>query len=182
MPIEASTIEGLFAKIGAELKKPTTLCVIGSTPGIATGQNERQTPDIDVWFAGSSFDATELNEVCRKIGVLYDPKSEEIDPEKIYIQIIRPGVVQLPKEFETEIIGRYGNLTVIMPSPELLAAAKLVRSSPTDVQDVVWWVKQRGLDLSDIELAIKQLPKASHREAAAENLVFVELTTGRDCK
>ncbi|QZO02026.1 DUF6036 family nucleotidyltransferase [Chenggangzhangella methanolivorans] len=154
MPIEASTVEDLFAKIGSALQTPTTLCVIGSTPGIATGQKERQTPDIDVWFAGSSFDAAELSKVCRDIGVLYDPKGE-IDPDKIYIQIIRPGIVQLPNDFETETIGRYGQLIVIMPTPDLLAAAKLVRSSPADVQDVVWWVKQRGIDLSDIELAIR---------------------------
>ncbi|MFC3694629.1 DUF6036 family nucleotidyltransferase [Chenggangzhangella methanolivorans] len=181
MPIEASTVEDLFAKIGSALQTPTTLCVIGSTPGIATGQKERQTPDIDVWFAGSSFDAAELSKVCRDIGVLYDPKGE-IDPDKIYIQIIRPGIVQLPNDFETETIGRYGQLIVIMPTPDLLAAAKLVRSSPADVQDVVWWVKQRGIDLSDIELAIKKLPRPSDREAASENLVFVELTTSREHK
>ena len=181
MPIDASMIEALFAEIGAALKTSATLCVIGSTPGIATGQKERQTPDIGVWFAGSDFDAAELSRVCAQIGVLYDPKGE-VAPDKIYIQIIRRGVVQLPKDFETETIGRYGNLTVLMPTPDLLAAAKLVRSSATDVQDVVWWVNQRGIDLSNIEMAIKNLPRPSDREAATENLIFVELTAGRERK
>jgi hypothetical protein len=39
----------IFEALGDTLAKPTTaICVIGSSPGIASGQPERQTPDIDV--------------------------------------------------------------------------------------------------------------------------------------
>ena len=105
---------------------------------------------------------------------MFDPKGD-LDPEAMYIQVVRPGIVKLPREFELEIIGRYGNLTVVMPPPEIIAAAKLVRGSEVDFQDVAWWVGQRGLDASDIEAAIDLFPNPRDREAAHENIVVVSL-------
>lgn len=79
-----------------------------------------------------------------------------------------------------ETIGVFGNLTVKMPYPELLAAAKLVRGSEIDIDDIVWWINQRGFDISDIELAVSRLPRENHRETAKENLVLAQLVVGGD--
>ena len=174
MAIDGARIVDLFTRLGELLKNPTTLCLIGSTPGIATGQGNRQTPDIDVWHARSAYDAPDLARACEEAGLLFDPKGD-LDPEAMYIQVVRPGIVKLPREFELEIIGRYGNLTVVMPPPEIIAAAKLVRGSEVDFQDVAWWVGQRGLDASDIEAAIDLFPNPRDREAARENIVVVSL-------
>lgn len=95
--------------------------------------------------------------------------------QAMYIQVVGPGIVKLPREFELEVIGRYDNLTVVMPPPEIIAAAKLVRGSEVDFQDVAWWVGQRGLDASDIEAAIDLFPNSRDREAARENIVVVSL-------
>jgi len=104
----------------------------------------------------------------------------EIDPNQIYIQIIRPGVVKLPNEFDPEVIGRFGHLTVLMPPPEVIAATKLVRGSEVDIEDVVWWVKQRGLDAAGIETVIDKMTNPYDRETAAENIVYVQLVMARD--
>lgn len=178
MIVAAEQLRDIFTRIGAALKKPTTLCLIGSAPGIATGQPERQTPDVDVWYPSSHFDTGDLMQACRSAGVLFDPKGE-LDPDASYIQIVRPGVVRLPETVELETIGVFGNLIIAMPSPEVIVAAKLVRASDTDLQDVVWWVKERSLDRTDIEKAASRLPSPRDREAALENLVFVELTMSR---
>lgn len=182
MAIDAEKIVSIFEKLGQHLQTPTVLCLIGSTPGIASGQVARQTPDMDVWFPRSEFDVSDLSKACAEAGILFNPTGE-IDPDSIYIQIVRrSGIVDLPDNFAPESIGRFGNLTVVMPPPEYLAAAKLVRGSETDIEDVVWWIRQRGLDRSDIEQAISTFPNESDRENATENLTFVQLVSGRDWK
>jgi len=112
---------------------------------------------------------------------LYDPK-DELDPDAVYVQIVQPGIVKLPQDFKVEILGQYGKLTVAMPDPALLSAAKLVRGDPRDIEDVAWWVKERALDLDEIRAAIGSLPDATQREAARENIFLVELVVANEKK
>lgn len=164
-----------FDSLGRALAKPTTICLIGSTPGIAIGQPDRQTPDIDVWRGQSSYDETAFRNACATAGVLFDPRGEQLDVEAIYVQIVRKGIVNLPPNFEVEVIGEFGNLRVVMPDPSLLVAAKLVRATPRDVEDAAWWMRERALKADDVREAIQQLPDLTQREIATENVVLVEL-------
>lgn len=164
----------IFDVLGKSLTTPTTICLIGSSPGIASGQPERQTPDMDVWRDQSKYDDTAFRKACEDAGMLFDPRGE-VDPDAIYVQVIRRGVVNLPKEFDVEVVGEFGNLRVVMPAPNLLVAAKLVRGSPRDVEDAVWWMQERALKTEDIREAIGHLPDPSQREAASENIVLVGL-------
>lgn len=179
MALTARRIEDLFARLGKELSSPVSLCIFGSTPAILTGQPDRQTQDIDVWQPKSAYDAADLRRACERAGVLYDPRGE-VAADDVYIQFVRPGIVTLPDDFETETIGRYGALTVVMPAPVVLAAAKLVRASEIDIDDVVWWVRHRGISIEQMENAVRALPSPRARETAGENLVLVELVVGRD--
>jgi hypothetical protein len=178
MALDRRQLEEILQKLGNGLLQPTTLCVVGSAPAVLLGQPSRQTRHLDVWHTQSSYDAGELARACKDIGVLYDPRGE-LDPEAVYIQIVRPGIVALPSAFETETIGRYGRLTVVMPAPVALSAAKLVRGNANDVNDVVWWVQQRSISFRQLEQSINQLPNQRHREVARENLVFIQLVTGK---
>jgi hypothetical protein len=174
--IDRDFIDGLLVRLGEHLARPTTLCVIGSTSAIITGQPERQTPDIDVWFPGSSFDAGDLRQACDAAGLLYDPKGE-VGPDDIYLQVVRPGLVSLPSDFIAELIGQYGNLTVVMPPPALIVAAKLARGIESDIEDAVWWVRGRDLSGEEIGRAIDSIPNPRNRETAHENLVLIRLVT-----
>ena len=176
--IDADRLRQLFAGLGELLAEPTTLCLIGSAPAIASGQSGRQTADIDLWHARSHYDAGDLDRACRELGVLYDPRGE-LDPDAIYLQIVRPGLVQLPPDFDVESLGRYGRLDVVMPAPEVIVAAKLVRGSDVDIEDAVWWVGQRNLDLGQVADAVSRIPDAGSRETAAENLSLLGLAAGR---
>ena len=64
----------------------------------------------------------------------------------------------------------------------MLAAAKLVRGDPRDVEDVAWWIKERALALDAIRAAVGTLPEASQREAARENMILVELVVAKEGK
>jgi hypothetical protein len=176
MMIDRERLMQILDALGRKLAKPTTICVIGSTPGIVSGQPDRQSADIDVWRPRSEYDETDLRRACRELGLLFDPKSE-LDPDAVYVQIVQPGMVRLPPDFEIEILGQYGSLTLAMPAPALLSAAKLVRAEPRDIEDIAWWIKERALGLDEIRSAIGSLPDPSQRERAGENMVLVELVT-----
>jgi hypothetical protein len=174
MPIDRDRLVRIFVDLGRRLSTPATICAIGSTPGIVLGQPGRQSRDIDVWHPQSQYDETQFRRACEELGLLYDPRSE-LDPDAIYVQIVRPGLVRLPQDFRVEIVGQYGALTVAMPEPALLSAAKLARGDPRDIEDVAWWAKERALNLDDIRAAIGSLPEPFQREAAGENILLVEL-------
>lgn len=178
MSIDRSRLIGLFDALGQKLAAPTTICLIGSAPGIALGQPERQSFDIDVWRQQSAYDDSAFRKACEELGLLFDPR-EQLPPDVIYVQVVRPGAVKLPAQFDVEEIGRFGNLTVVMPDPALLSAAKLVRGEPRDLEDVVWWTKERGLSLDEIRTAVNSLPDPFQRQAAAENIILIELVTDK---
>jgi hypothetical protein len=175
MGFDRKRLMEIFETLGGTLAKPTTICVIGSSPGIASGQPERQTPDIDVWRQGSSYDESAFRKACEQAGVLFDPRGQHLDPEEIYVQIVRKGIVNLPPAFEVELVGEFGNLRVVMPDPSLLVAAKLARGTPRDIEDAAWWMRERALTVDDVRRAIGALPDPVQRETATENVVLLEL-------
>jgi len=105
---------------------------------------------------------------------MYD-SGDEPTPDAVHVRIVRPSVVRLPGDFDVEVLGRYGNLTVVMPAAALLSAAKLASGDVRDIEDVAWWVKERALDLDEIRTAISPLPNSIRRETAIENIVLVDL-------
>jgi hypothetical protein len=181
MTIDRERLVTILEALGQKLAKPATICLIGSSPGIVSGQPERQSADLDIWRQSSAYDETEFRRACRELGILFDPKGE-LDPDAIYVQIVRPGIVNLPASFEVEVLGQYGHLMVVMPAPGLLSAAKLARGESRDIEDVAWWIKERALSMEDIRAAIATLPNASQREAASENILLAELIVVRDHK
>jgi len=174
MAIDRARVSAIFEALGAKLSRPTTLCLIGSTPAILLGQDERQTQDIDVWNPASRYDTGELARICGELGILFDPTGN-LDPDYVYLQIIRPGVVSLPSDLAVEIIAQFGSLTVAMVSPALIAARKLTRADDRDIEDIVWWVRQRALEMTDVAHAIETLPREIDRETARDNMVLIEL-------
>ena len=91
----------------------------------------------------------------------------------------RKGIVDLPPNFDVEVVGEFGNLRVVMPAPSLLVAAKLARGNARDVEDATWWMMERALTSDDIRTAIGSLPNPIQRETASENMVLVELVSKR---
>jgi hypothetical protein len=181
MTIDRARLVAIFEALGEKLTQPATICLIGSSPGIVSGQPDRQSADVDIWRQSSSYDDTEFRRACRELHILFDPKGE-VDPDAIYVQIVRSGIVDLPQDFETEILGQYGKLKVIMPAPAVLSATKLARGEARDLEDVAWWIKERALSLDQIKAAIASLPNPSQRETAGENMVLTQLIVAEDRK
>jgi hypothetical protein len=173
--VDKEKIEELFVKLSDGLKRSTRLCLFGSSPAVFLGQPSRQTQDLDVWRPGSTYDATDLKRVMDELGVLWNPMSPPKQGQ-LYMQVVQPGVVNFPHRLETAPVYQKGNLTVVMPTPVLLSAAKLVRASPRDIQDICWWMQARSISLRQLEQnGINRLENAEQRERARRELVTVRL-------
>ena len=174
MAIDRDKLRELLKQLGKALKKPTTLCLIGSAPGILAGQTDRNTSDLDVWKPYSNFVEEDFLAACRKVGLLFNPKGE-VEETDIYVQIVEPGIVAVPKEFIPEAAETFGKLRVVTPPAAAIAASKLLRAAPHDIADIGWWMRHRALTIEEIEAAISSLPRRVDRETAGENLIFVQL-------
>ncbi|WP_444997745.1 hypothetical protein [Aliikangiella sp. IMCC44359] len=174
--LDKTKIERVFQQLGEELDVLTILCIFGSAPAVFFGQQDRQAKDINVWHANSIYDNGKLSRTCSKVGILYEPKGE-VESDSIYIQIVHPGIVALPKSFETETLAQFGNLKLVMPDPAVLSASKLVRANNNDIRDVVWWIQQRNIKQYQIDKVINNFPNSQHREKAKENMVVVQLVS-----
>ena len=139
-----------------------------------SGQDDRQTPDIDIWYPMSDFDPGDMRQAVEAAGLRYDPRGE-IGAEDIYLQILRPGITMYPPAFQTLHLATYGNLSVAMPLPALIVATKLARATESDLEDVAWWIGHTDIPREDIEKAIGLIPQRRNREEATANLVFLDI-------
>ena len=172
--IDRGRIEEILTAIGGHLRRRSRIVVVGSTASMLSGQDDRQTPDIDVWFPMSDFDAGDMRQAVEAAGLRYDPRGE-IAASDIYLQLLRPGITMYPLEFETQFLGVYGNLTVAMPPAALMVATKLARATESDLADVAWWMKNASIERTDVVRAIDLIPQSSNREEATANLVFLDI-------
>lgn len=169
--------EGWHAKLhllGESLQKKgqtLRLEIFGSWPLIDAGMPSRSTMDLDVWATAFEFDPEVLRSACESAGLEYNPFGEVTGP---YLQIVRPGIVTLP-EHTPEEVGRWGGLILYTPPLAAIAAAKLVRADPQDISDVFFIRAKADLSRADIAAYVERLPNSRHREAARENLVYLDV-------
>ncbi len=104
-------------------------------------------------------------------------------PEGVYMQLIEPGVVQLPA-FQDGVwatgearvtLWEGDRLTVEAPPPSVVVAAKLVRAEDRDIDDCVYLVRAKGLSEDAVMRAIGKIPHPMARETAAGNFVILQV-------
>lgn len=171
----------VFQRIDDALSAPQTLCVIGASAVLAYGHSVRQTDDIDVWRPASRINDRQIARAAEAAGIVVDRGTDL--PEGVYMQLIEPGVVQLPAfrdgvwaTGEARVTLWEGDrLTVEAPPPSVVVAAKLVRAEDRDIDDCVYLVRAKGLSVDAIMRAIGTIPHPMAREAAAGNLVLLQV-------
>ena len=161
---------------------PQKICIFGAAAVLLYGSDQRQTQNIDVWHAASELNDRILVDSARKAGLGVDPT--ESDPDQIYIQIVRSGVVVLPEydrsedrwadKGNSEPLWQGHRLTVVSPPPAIVAAAKMVRAEPRDIEDVVYIMASKALKRTDIARAVELFSRDA-RDRARKNLVYLEI-------
>lgn len=170
---DAKDLQLALERIGANLKKPTRLVLIGSTVGMWYGQPGRFTEDVDVWSPRSQVDMADIRQACEKAGLVFNP-TEYDKPEGMYLQMVTPGVVHVGKYKDDTSMFVTGNLTVVHPPVQHIVASKMVRGSASDIEDVMFLMARMDLSMEDVRQAIETLPPAL-RDIASENMVLVEV-------
>lgn len=149
--IDRTSLIGFLEAMDHAAEDRHTICIMGASALILLGQPDRQTGDIDVWRPASHLIDTDLRRMAAASGIAYDPKDHE--PEGAYIQIINPGIVNLPvvrdgawaTGDDSRLLWQGKNLTVICPPPPIIAASKLVRASEVDIDDVIYLIGAIGV-------------------------------------
>ena len=163
----------ILERIAVHLKKPASLCLIGSAPGILSGQPSRLSIDLDSWQKASKFAYSDLKQACEKAGVMFNPKGE-LKPDTPYLQIVEEGVVQIGKFKAVTTLMEEGKLTVTRPPIENIIASKLVRMEPKDLDDIAYLMQHYRTPKNAVGKVVEGFP-AFARERAEENLVYLDV-------
>lgn len=164
-------LEEIAIALGKE-GDPVEICLIGSAACLFGGMDGRTSIDLDVWMPNSHFDELELKQVVLSAGLLFDPKTTE-EPDKTYLQLVEPGIVQLGT-FESVLVKRMGRLLITRPPYENIIASKLTRANFKDIQDIHFLMQTYRPSRDTIEKIIKSLP-SSDRDVATENLIYLDI-------
>ena len=173
----------ILEQMDANAKSAQTLCLIGAAALLLIGHNTRQTADIDVWRAASKFIDPELRAITAAAGIGFDPRTER--PSGAYLQIIDPGVVNLP-DMRGDIwpdgqrsrsLWQGQHLTVMCPPPAILAASKLIRASDVDLEDVIYLMAHARVARQKIANAAQWF-NGEDRLTITENLTILDVMRG----
>jgi hypothetical protein len=159
--------------IASHLQHPTSLCLIGSAIGIFA-QQPRVSTGLDIWEQNSTFFYTDLRQAVEKAGLLFNPK-DEMEPDKPYIQIVQPAIVQIGKFTDTTPLLREPGLIVCRPPIENIIASKLVRASPKDIEDIIYLKTRFAITKQQIENILKTFPPGIAKQTAEENLIYLDI-------
>ncbi|MCP4560193.1 MAG: hypothetical protein GY873_27895 [Bosea sp.] len=183
--IDKKRLEDIFEAMdeasSGDFREKQVLCIFGAAAIISYGSVARQTQDIDVWRPASMLIDRALRQLTLAAGLDFNPL--EIEPDRPYLQVVDDGVVRMPN-FDSETftwatgqknqtIWTGASLTIVAPPPEIVAAAKMVRAEPQDVEDVIFLMNMKNVSVAQIAGAIKFFP-AEAREQAGANMVLLE--------
>jgi len=152
------------------------LMVIGSWPAIEDGMPGRTSLDLDVWVEGSDFIEPVLVRACADAGLLFNPTQpeEELDGQTPYLQLVEPGIVQVPDRPPRSKVN-LGALKILVPPPAALIASKLTRAAPKDLDDCLYLQHRHGVREAAIRDAIDAFSDAFAKQTAIENLVLLRV-------
>lgn len=182
--LDLSSLTGVLERMDQNLDEDASLCLIGSAATILLGQPGRGTEDLDAWARASRFREEALRSAVEAAGLAFDPKEEF--PGEPYLQVVHPGIVQVPgydpvehRWFgqEEEVVWQGEHLTVTVPPPEAIMASKLVRGDDRDLEDCLWLMAAREIDAEAVLRAVRQMPRRA-REDAEGNLEILSLMKG----
>lgn len=151
---------------------PVEICLIGSAACILGGMAGRSSVDLDVWKPSSRYDTLELKKAVENAGLVFNPVSE-IEPDRSYIQIVEPGIVQVGT-FDPVLIERMGRLRITRPPIENIIASKLPRCSDKDLEDIAYLRKKYAIAVESVESVVREFT-GSAAENAKENLIYLHI-------
>lgn len=138
-----------LARLGARLTVPTELFVFGGSALLLAG-GRRNTADLDYTLQSEALD------FCRQV-IAVVAAELKLDAEESVPSEFMP----LPPGADTrhELIGRFGQLTAYLLDPYSIAAMKINRAFPSDIEDVQFLVEAGRVDLETLGRYIEDIAR-----------------------
>jgi hypothetical protein len=130
-------LEQFLHRLGARLTVPADLFVFGGSALLLMG-GRRNTADLDYTLRSTALDA--CRQAIATVAAELDLDAEESVPSEF---------MPLPRDAETrhELLGRFGQLSVFLLDPYSIAAMKIDRAFPSDIEDVRFLIEAGKIDL-----------------------------------
>ena len=139
--MENAEIQTILLKIGERVPPSSRLVLLGGSALILLG-SPRPTVDIDFW--GDDVHPNQLHRSIMQIG-----RELQIHVEPVPLERFIP----LPKGSEERSIriGQFGNLEIHIADPYSMALSKLDRGFETDIDDIIFLIRQNFITLAELE-------------------------------
>ncbi|MCL4266086.1 MAG: hypothetical protein KJ069_22950 [Anaerolineae bacterium] len=149
--LATSEIEAFLHKLGERYPHPVTLCLLGGSALCFLG-NPRRTLDID-YTVSPLADNEALTDAIEVLA-----KEMRLEVESVPIEEFVP--LPVGSEQRHRWLGQFGDVTVYLYDPYTIALSKLCRGFESDLQDVLFLLRERIINLdiltSFVEVAATQ--------------------------
>jgi hypothetical protein len=146
-------IKAFLQSLGERYTDPATLYLLGGSALCFLG-SPRRTVDIDYTVPPTFDQANELNKIIETLANELHLELEVVPIEEF---------IPLPEGSDKRhrLIEQFGNLTVYVYDPYSIALSKISRGFETDLQDVLFLLRQKIINLDDLKRHVeKALPQA----------------------
>lgn len=141
-PVTPETLTAFLKRLGENYPGQANLYLLGGSALLLLG-NPRQTLDVDYTTDLDQEQQHDLEEFMKSAAAPF-----RLDIESVQIDAFVP----LPPGAETRrrLIGHFGNLDVYLYDLYTIALSKIARGFETDLEDVVYLIKNNLIDLSEL--------------------------------
>jgi hypothetical protein len=139
--MENAEIQTILLKIGERVPPSSRLALLGGSALILLGSPR---PTVDIVFWGDDVHPNQLHRSIMQIG-----RELQIHVEPVPLERFIP----LPKGSEERSIriGQFGNLEIHIADPYSMALSKLDRGFETDIDDIIFLIRQNFITLAELE-------------------------------
>jgi hypothetical protein len=151
--MDYTELQSILTIIGARVPPISHLTLIGGSALILLGSLR---PTLDIDFIGDDVHPSEFHRQVIQIA-----KELKIHVEPVPIERFIP----IPKGSEQRVIpiSQFGNLNVSVADPYSIALSKVDRGLATDIDDLVFLIQHRHIELKELERIIKQSVSKAHK-------------------
>lgn len=148
----AQRIQEFLEELGKRYPKEATLLLLGGSALCLLGSPR---PTLDIDYVGNDL---RKNELQRLIDLVAEEMQVDIEPVPI------EQFVPVPPDAESRwlTVGRYGSIDVFIMDPYTIALSKLDRGFDTDIEDILFLLRQNLITLEQLEnITLTALEEAS---------------------
>ncbi len=168
--VNTTDVQSILKALGERVPPGSTLTLVGGS-ALALLGNPRPTIDID--FVGDDIEPEPLHRAVMRAG-----RELKIHIEPVPIERFVP--LPAGREQRSIRIGQFGNLEVYVADPYSIALTKLDRGLDTDLDDILFLIHRRYVDLDKLErILLDTLPQAGKYDFNPDVMTHLQVLKSR---